>query len=70
VKGSTVVPESAWQKSSFSGGNDGNECVELASAGSEIALRESDAPAERISAAPGVLAAFIRAVKRGAPSLS
>lgn len=33
-----------WQKSSFSGGADGNECVEVAVARSTIRLRESDDP--------------------------
>ncbi|MGW3407857.1 DUF397 domain-containing protein [Streptomyces sp. NPDC000888] len=33
-----------WQKSSFSGGADGNECVELAAAEGKLLLRESDTP--------------------------
>lgn len=33
-----------WQKSSFSGGGDGNECVELAPGESSLLLRESDEP--------------------------
>ena len=33
-----------WQKSSFSGGADGNECVELASLNGGPLLRESDDP--------------------------
>lgn len=33
-----------WQKSSFSGGADGNECVELAHGEDELLLRESDDP--------------------------
>ncbi|WP_327316928.1 DUF397 domain-containing protein [Streptomyces sp. NBC_01235] len=36
-----------WQKSSFSGGGDGNNCLELAStpASATLHLRESDTPA-------------------------
>ncbi|MFG2370132.1 DUF397 domain-containing protein [Streptomyces sp. NPDC048504] len=33
-----------WQKSSFSGGGDGNECVELAQNHGALLLRESDDP--------------------------
>ncbi|MDW8807479.1 DUF397 domain-containing protein [Streptomyces scabiei] len=34
-----------WQKSTFSGGAEGNACVELAAALEGIRLRESDTPA-------------------------
>ncbi|WP_406353741.1 DUF397 domain-containing protein [Streptomyces sp. NBC_00658] len=33
-----------WQKSTYSGGAAGNECVELAHGEDELLLRESDAP--------------------------
>jgi hypothetical protein len=33
-----------WQKSSFSGGADGNSCVELACGDAALLLRESDDP--------------------------
>ncbi|MET7982210.1 DUF397 domain-containing protein [Streptomyces sp. NPDC005281] len=36
-----------WQKSSFSGPGDGNECVELALGAGTVLLRESEEP-ERI----------------------
>lgn len=36
-----------WQKSTYSGGAEGNECVELAHAEDALLLRESDDP-ERI----------------------
>ena len=36
-----------WQKSSFSGGGDGDSCVELAAVNGDPLLRESDEP-ERI----------------------
>ncbi|WP_322746909.1 DUF397 domain-containing protein [Streptomyces tauricus] len=38
-----TTPDS-WQKSSFSGGGDGNACVELATEAHTIRLRESDTP--------------------------
>ncbi|MDX3531502.1 DUF397 domain-containing protein [Streptomyces sp. ID05-39B] len=36
-----TAPEN-WQKSSFSGGGDGNNCLELASTPTTLHLRESD----------------------------
>lgn len=56
-----------WQKSSFSGGTTGNECVEIAADGGAIRLRESDAPATVVTTTPQALAALIRAVKADAP---
>jgi hypothetical protein len=55
-----------WQKSSFSGGTTGNECVEIAADGGAIRLRESDAPAAVVTTTPQALAALIRAVKADA----
>ncbi|MFE0174750.1 DUF397 domain-containing protein [Streptomyces sp. NPDC059002] len=52
-----------WQKSSFSGGGDGNNCVELASTNSHIHLRESDTPAEELHTTPATLASLIRTLK-------
>lgn len=50
-----------WQKSSFSGGAAGNECVELASAEGELLLlRESDDPTRILPVAPLGLAALLR----------
>ncbi|ARF55727.1 DUF397 domain-containing protein [Streptomyces gilvosporeus] len=49
-----------WQKSSFSGGQDGPNCVELAVANSSALLRESDAPAQVLSVTPAALAALMR----------
>lgn len=45
-----TTPES-WQKSSFSGGGDGDACIELASTPDTIHLRESDIPATHITTA-------------------
>ncbi|WP_262699622.1 MULTISPECIES: DUF397 domain-containing protein [Streptomyces] len=43
-----------------------NDCVELATAGGEIRIRESDIPADILTTTPGGLGTFIRAVKAGA----
>jgi len=34
-----------WRKSSYSGGGDGNNCVEIATAPTHAAIRDSKAPA-------------------------
>jgi Domain of unknown function (DUF397) len=49
-----------WQKSSFSGGANGNECVELAHGEAALLLRESDDPARIITVSPVALAALLR----------
>ncbi|MBT2396603.1 DUF397 domain-containing protein [Streptomyces sp. ISL-100] len=51
-----------WQKSSFSGGADGNECVEVAAADGVIRLRESDEPSQVLSINRAGLTALIRHV--------
>jgi hypothetical protein len=55
-----------WQKSSFSGGGEGN-CVELAAAAASdhIHLRESDQPATIATTTPHALANLLHAVKAG-----
>lgn len=49
-----------WQKSSFSGGANGNECVELTCNDGELLIRESDDPTRILSVSPGGLAALLR----------
>ncbi|MFI6468143.1 DUF397 domain-containing protein [Streptomyces sp. NPDC050528] len=49
-----------WQKSSFSGGGDGNECVEVACGDAELLLRESDNPGRTLRVAPSSLAAVVQ----------
>ncbi|WP_184569712.1 DUF397 domain-containing protein [Streptomyces zagrosensis] len=61
-----MLEEPTWRKSSFSGGNDGNACVEVASRGADISLRESEIPGTVITASPRQLAALLAAVKSGA----
>ncbi|MEU2742290.1 DUF397 domain-containing protein [Streptomyces sp. NPDC007095] len=60
------MPQLTWQKSSFSGGGNG-ECVELAAAttSDHIHLRESDQPATIATATPHALANLLHAVKAG-----
>lgn len=52
-----------WQKSSFSGGANGNECVELARNDEELLVRESDDPTRILRVAPGGLAALLRRIQ-------
>ena len=49
-----------WQKSSFSGGGDGNECVEVACGDAALLLRESDDPGRTLGVAPSSLAAVVQ----------
>ncbi|MFE7041181.1 DUF397 domain-containing protein [Streptomyces atratus] len=54
-----------WQKSSFSGGGDGNDCVELAAAGDRIRLREGDDPGTELLVTSEAFAGLVRDVKDG-----
>ncbi|ARF55625.1 DUF397 domain-containing protein [Streptomyces gilvosporeus] len=57
------MPQLTWQKSSFSGGGNG-DCVELAAdPDGRIHLRESDRPGDILTMAPGRLRAFVEYVK-------
>ncbi|WP_033322059.1 DUF397 domain-containing protein [Streptomyces yerevanensis] len=49
-----------WQKSSFSGGDDDADCVELAARQGTLLLRESDEPGTVIATSGTGLAALIR----------
>ncbi|MEW2566544.1 DUF397 domain-containing protein [Streptomyces sp. NPDC047070] len=55
-----------WQKSSFSGGADGNNCVELSAAQHAIHLRESDTPSTELITIPTPLAHLLRGIRSGA----
>jgi hypothetical protein len=53
-----------WQKSSFSGGGEGNDCVEIAELRSHIAVRDSKAPNRAtLTFATSPFAAFLEALK-------
>ncbi|WP_405955709.1 DUF397 domain-containing protein [Streptomyces phaeochromogenes] len=56
-----------WQKSSFSGGADGNECVELAAANGEPLLRESDEPDRILPVTRHGLAALLHHLRANRP---
>jgi hypothetical protein len=62
---SVEMAELTWQKSSYSGGGDGNSCIELASTGDVVALRESDDPRTVLTTTPAKLAPFLHAIKAG-----
>ncbi|MFJ9715935.1 DUF397 domain-containing protein [Streptomyces sp. NPDC101213] len=57
-----TAPEN-WQKSSFSGGGDGSNCLELASTPTTLHLRESDAPATVLTTTPAPLARLLDAIR-------
>ncbi|QEU93530.1 DUF397 domain-containing protein [Streptomyces kanamyceticus] len=66
----TLAPSSLrqiqWQKSSFSGAGD-EDCVEVAHAGSQLLLRESDDPDTVIATTPARLNALVRWQKSHRP---
>ncbi|MEV7687256.1 DUF397 domain-containing protein [Streptomyces bungoensis] len=54
-----------WRKSSYSGPDDGNNCVEIADSPSHIAIRDSKDPARATLTFPAeVFAPFVEALKR------
>lgn len=53
-----------WKKSSFSGGGEGNDCVEIANLHQRVAIRDSKAPAQGALSFPaGSFTAFISNLK-------
>ncbi|WP_409239335.1 DUF397 domain-containing protein [Streptomyces sp. PA5.6] len=58
-----------WQKSSFSGGGSGEDCIELATAPTAIHLRESDTPAMLLTTGPQQLRALLTAIRNGHASV-
>ncbi|WP_431989316.1 DUF397 domain-containing protein [Streptomyces albogriseolus] len=54
-----------WKKSSYSGGGEGNACVEVAPRRARIAIRDSKAPSHGTLTVPApAFAAFVDALKR------
>ncbi|WP_432028909.1 DUF397 domain-containing protein [Streptomyces sp. 1222.5] len=54
----------AWRKSSYSGGGEGNACVEIAHLRTRIAVRDSKAPARATLTFPSAaFTPFIQALK-------
>ncbi|WP_329219846.1 DUF397 domain-containing protein [Streptomyces sp. NBC_01485] len=62
-----TTPPDNWQKSSFSGFGDGNNCLELASAPTTLHLRESDTPTTILTTTPTTLAHLLAGI-RSAPA--
>nr|WSZ15179.1 DUF397 domain-containing protein [Streptomyces canus] len=52
-----------WRKSSYSGGGDGNECVEIANSPTHVSIRDSKAPARALTLPAPTFTAFIGALK-------
>ncbi|MEU6364758.1 DUF397 domain-containing protein [Streptomyces sp. NPDC046931] len=58
-----TTPEN-WRKSSYSGGGEGNACVEIATAPTHISIRDSKTPAEGTLSFPaGAFTTFIEGLK-------
>ncbi|MFM9706238.1 DUF397 domain-containing protein [Streptomyces galilaeus] len=57
-----TTPEN-WQKSSYSGPDDGNDCLELASTPTTLHLRESDTPATVLTTTPTPLTHLLAAIR-------
>ncbi|MFI9329895.1 DUF397 domain-containing protein [Kitasatospora sp. NPDC052868] len=57
------MPDTNWQKSSFSGS--GGDCVEIRTTSSLVELRESDDPDVIIRTTPAKFAAFLHHAKTG-----
>ena len=51
-----------WQKSTFSSGSDGANCVEVAAFEDSVVLRESDDPARILTLTPTTLAALLHRI--------
>jgi len=54
-----------WQKSSYSGGGDGNSCLELAATPATLHLRESDEPDVRLTTTHVALAHLLHRIRHG-----
>ncbi|UFR02614.1 DUF397 domain-containing protein [Streptomyces sp. Go40/10] len=58
-----------WRKSPFSGGGEGNDCVEVAHLDTHISVRDSKAPARATLTFPApAFVTFLDALKAATPS--
>ncbi|MFE2567737.1 DUF397 domain-containing protein [Streptomyces mirabilis] len=57
-----------WQKSTFSSGSDGSNCVELAQCHGTLLLRESDHPDRILPVSPDSLVALLTRIRAGRTS--
>ncbi|AXE78869.1 DUF397 domain-containing protein [Streptomyces atratus] len=60
-----MTKDIVWQKSSFSGGGDSSNCVELAITDGRIRLRESDEPGTELAVTRDQLGRLLGGVKGG-----
>ncbi|MEU0074767.1 DUF397 domain-containing protein [Streptomyces sp. NPDC006332] len=59
-----MTTPTVWRKSSYSGGGDGNNCVEIANLRTHIAIRDSKAPTRKpLSVPAAAFATIIDALK-------
>ncbi|MER6069528.1 DUF397 domain-containing protein [Streptomyces sp. NPDC001817] len=59
-----MITPTSWKKSSFSGGGEGNDCVEVADLDTHISIRDSKAPARATLTFPATaFAPFLEALK-------
>ncbi|MFF7473893.1 DUF397 domain-containing protein [Streptomyces sp. NPDC008092] len=59
-----MIAPTAWKKSSFSGGGEGNDCVEVAHRGTHISVRDSKTPTRAtLTFRPRTFAAFVGAMQ-------
>ncbi|MFG1667964.1 DUF397 domain-containing protein [Streptomyces sp. Y7] len=59
-----MITPDTWRKSSYSGGGDGNNCVEIAGSPTHISIRDSKAPARATLTFPaGAFAIFLDDLK-------
>ncbi|MGY1456096.1 DUF397 domain-containing protein [Streptomyces sp. SS8] len=56
------MPELTWQRSSYCG-NGGNNCVEIAIDGDDIAIRDSNTPEQVITTSSATFRSFISRIK-------
>ncbi|MGW5233990.1 DUF397 domain-containing protein [Streptomyces nodosus] len=65
-----MMNPNVWQKSSYSGGGQGDACVEVAHRRTHIAIRDSKAPARGpLSIPTGAFTSFIDALKGDAGAI-
>ncbi|WP_210579120.1 DUF397 domain-containing protein [Streptomyces sp. GESEQ-4] len=59
-----MIAPAQWKKSSFSGGGEGNDCVEIGHLHTRVAIRDSKTPAQGTLSFPtGAFTAFISSLK-------
>jgi hypothetical protein len=64
-----VTTPDNWQKSSFSGSGDGNNCVEIANLHTRVAIRDSKVPTQgTLSFRPETFTGFIATLKADSSS--